>query len=134
MNFSTRMSWAAFLVTLAALPLTSPEPAEAKDSTAPVNTVSVGDRLARISSTLQNRAEQLPKGAEIPTDALALGWGNGRGGGTFVNSGRGGWGNRSGGGGFGNLNPWRNGWGDGGGFINRSWPNSGWGNGGRWWN
>ncbi|MFM7382061.1 MAG: GrrA/OscA1 family cyclophane-containing rSAM-modified RiPP [Microcystaceae cyanobacterium] len=133
MNFSTRMSWAAFLVTLAALPLTSPKPAEAKDSTAPVNTVSVGDRLARISSTLQNRAEQLPQETEIPTDALALGWGNGSGG-TFVNSGRGGWGNRSGGGGFGNVNPWRNGWGDGGGFLNRSWPNGGWRNGGRWWN
>ncbi len=132
MNFSTRMSWAAFLVTLAALPFVSPHPAEAKETTPPVNTISVGDRLARISQTLQAKAQQVPPSESMPTDTLALGWGNGRGG-TFVNSGRGGWGNRSGGGGFGNVNPWRNGWGDGG-FLNRSWPNGGWRNGGRWWN
>ena len=134
MNFSTRMSWAAFLVTLAALPLSAPESADAMETMPPVQPVSVGDRLARISSTLQTKAEQLPQESQLPKDALALGWGNGRGGGTFVNAGRGGWGNRSGGGGFANLNPWRNGWGDGGGWVNRSWPNGGWGNGGRWWN
>ncbi|MEB3189639.1 MAG: GrrA/OscA1 family cyclophane-containing rSAM-modified RiPP [Snowella sp.] len=131
MNLSTKMGWAAFLVALSAFQL---PPAEAKNydlqasqnatqETSPANvnrsqTGSVQDRLNRISSTLKAKASQLPgTESQIPSDAIALGWGNLRGGGSFVNL---------------NRPAWRNGWGDGGGFLNRSWPNGGWGNGGGW--
>ena len=97
MNLSTKMGWAAFLVALSAFQL---PPAEAKNcdvqasqnatqETSPANvsgsqTGSVQDRLTRISSTLKAKASQLPEAeSQIPSDAIAIGWGNLRGGGGF---------------------------------------------------
>lgn len=123
MNLSTKMGWAAFLVALSAFQLPSAEAKgweipSSQTPTQETTLTSVNDRLARISATLKAKASQLPEAqANLPEDAIALGWGNIRGGGGFVNV---------------NRPVWRNGWGDGGGFVNRSWPNGGWGNGGGW--
>lgn len=128
----TQLGWTAFIVAIAGL--TTPPAAQAIDappSNQTNNSNGVESRLARIQSTLKNSgADFNPQ--EIPQNPpkTALGWGNGRGGGTFVNSRRGGWGDGRGGRGFANINPWRNGWGDRGGFYNRGWPNGGFVN--RW--
>lgn len=123
----TQLGWTAFIVAIASVTGT---PIQALNADAiqthgeTSNTIEA--RLARIQSTIKNIGSDLGdgQGPETPVET-ALGWGNGRGGGTFVNTGRGGWGNGRGGGGFGNINPWRNGWGDRGGFYNRRWPNGG---------
>lgn len=76
----------------------------------------IESRLARLASTIQERANQLPESSQ-PDSQVAIGWldgGRRRG---FVNSRRGGWGDGYRGG-FVNYNPWRNGWRDGGGFLN----------------
>jgi len=108
----TQIGWTAFIVTL--------------ENNGPNQNPTIEGRIARIQSTIKNTNPGLVDGPlpEVPVK-MAVGWGNGRGGGTFVDLGRGGWGNRAGGGGFGNINPWRNGWGDRGGFYNRRWPNGG---------
>ncbi|MBE9202268.1 rSAM-associated Gly-rich repeat protein [Synechocystis salina LEGE 06099] len=126
---SNQLGWTAFLVAIASV--TSP-PAEATvvNHDGPSQSGTIESRIARIHSTISNKADSInpldsaSPSPEVPTQ-VAIGWGNGRGGGTFVNLGRGGWGNGGGGGGWGNVNPWRNGWGDRGGFYNRRWPNGG---------
>lgn len=124
--YSNQLGWTAFLVAVASVSAT---PAQAVNGDGVANDAgqgpnSVESRLARLQSTLQQNTNDLQT-QEWPggLQHLALGWGNGRGG-TFVDTRRGGgWGN-GGGGGFGNINPWRNGWGDRG-FYNRRWPNGG---------
>ncbi|MBE9176085.1 rSAM-associated Gly-rich repeat protein, partial [Synechocystis salina LEGE 06155] len=97
---SNQLGWTAFLVAIASV--TSP-PAEAAvvNNDVPSQSGTIESRIARIHSTITNKADATsPLGnaspsAEVPTQ-VAIGWGNGRGGGTFVNLGRGGWGNGSG--------------------------------------
>jgi rSAM-associated Gly-rich repeat protein len=128
LNIKTQMGWASFLVALSAFN----SPVEAAiappiDQTTPteISQPSIEGRLTRISATLKAKESQLPDNAsETPANGdIAIGWVNGRGGGSFVN--------RRGGGG------WGNGWRDGGGFFNsRPWGNGGflnspgWRNGG----
>jgi rSAM-associated Gly-rich repeat protein len=126
LNIKTQMGWASFLVALSAFS----SPVEAAIAplieTATTQTQSsIEGRLTRISATLKAKESQLPNNAsEVPGNGdIAIGWVNGRGGGSFVN--------RRGGGG------WGNGWRDGGGFFNsRPWGNGGflnspgWRNGG----
>ena len=127
MNIKTQMGWASFLVALSAF--SSPVDAAIApliDQTATTQTQSsIEGRLTRISASLKAKESQLPNNAsEVPGNRdIAIGWVNGRGGGSFVN--------RRGGGG------WGNGWRDGGGFFNsRPWGNGGflnspgWRNGG----
>lgn len=127
MNIKTQMGWASFLVALSAF--SSPVDAAIApqiSSTATTQTQSsIEGRLTRISASLKAKESQLPNNAsEVPGNGdIAIGWVNGRGGGSFVN--------RRGGGG------WGNGWRDGGGFFNsRPWGNGGflnspgWRNGG----
>ena len=127
MNIKTQMGWASFLVALSAF--SSPVDAAIAPSinqTATTQTQSsIEGRLTRISATLKAKESQLPNNAsKVPGNGdIAIGWVNGRGGGSFVN--------RRGGGG------WGNGWRDGGGFFNsRPWGNGGflnspgWRNGG----
>ena len=120
MNIKTQMGWASFLVALSAFHLPVDAAIATLASETPQTQSSIEGRLTRISATLKSKESQLPdEASETPVEnPIALGWVNGRGGGSFVN--------RSGGGG------WRNGWRDGGGFLNRSRPNGGWGNGGGW--
>lgn len=130
---SNQLSWTAFLVAIAGVTSASAQAATV-DHHGPGQGTTIESRIARINSSLKNTAakanslENSPENAsqspETPMQ-VAIGWGNGRGGGTFVNLGRGGWGNGRGGAGFGNINPWRNGWGDRGGFYNRRWPDGG---------
>lgn len=113
---STQLGWTAFLVAIASL-TSSPASALTPHTQA---SNSVESRLARLQSTFQTKAAEIPmESTAEPTD-VALGWANGRGGRGFVNGRRGGWGDGYRGG-FGNINPWRNGWRDGGGFYNRRW-------------
>ena len=122
---STQIGWTTFLVAIASL---TGSPASAlTNQTQPHNQpAGIEGRIARIQSTLKTTAENIPPDATSKPEKIALGWGNGRGGGgTFVNSRRGGWGDGRGGAGFVNVNPWRNGWRDGGGFYNRRWPDGG---------
>jgi rSAM-associated Gly-rich repeat protein len=130
---SNQLSWTAFLVAIAGVTSASAQAATVDHHGLGQGTT-IESRIARISSTLKNSADQTDFSESSSANAsqspetpmqVAIGWGNGRGGGTFVNLGRGGWGNAGGGGGFGNINPWRNGWGDRGGFYNRRWPNGG---------
>jgi rSAM-associated Gly-rich repeat protein len=127
LNIKTQMGWASFLVALSAF--SSPVDAVIApliDQTAtPQTQSSIEGRLTRISASLKAKESQLPNNAsEVPGNGdIAIGWVNGRGGGSFVN--------RRGGGG------WGNGWRDGGGFFNsRPWGNGGflnspgWRNGG----
>ena len=127
MNIKTQMGWASFLVALSAF--SSPVDAAIAPQISPTATTqtqsSIEGRLTRISATLKAKESQLPNNAsEVPGNGdIAIGWVNGRGGGSFVN--------RRGGGG------WGNGWRDGGGFFNsRPWGNGGflnspgWRNGG----
>ena len=127
MNIKTQMGWASFLVALSAF--SSPVDAAIApliDQTAtPQTQSSIEGRLTRISASLKAKESQLPNNAsEVPGNGdIAIGWVNGRGGGSFVN--------RRGGGG------WGNGWRDGGEFFNsRPWGNGGflnspgWRNGG----
>lgn len=113
---SNQLSWTAFLVAIAGVTSASAQAATV-DHHGPDQGTTIESRIARINSSLKNTADKAnsPENAsqspETPMQ-VAIGWGNGRGGGTFVNLGRGGWGNGRGGGGFGNINPWRNGWGD----------------------
>ncbi|QHU99712.1 rSAM-associated Gly-rich repeat protein [Synechocystis sp. B12] len=130
---SNQLSWTAFLVAIAGVTSASAQAATVDHHGSGQGTT-IESRIARINSSLKNTAakanslENSPENAsqspETPMQ-VAIGWGNGRGGGTFVNLGRGGWGNGRGGAGFGNINPWRNGWGDRGGFYNRRWPDGG---------
>ncbi|MFN9174610.1 MAG: GrrA/OscA1 family cyclophane-containing rSAM-modified RiPP [Synechocystis sp.] len=122
---STQIGWTAFLVAIASLTTTSAS-AVNNETSAVTEKVNIETRIARIQSTVKTTAENLPQ-ESFPKTAqeLAIGWGNARGGGSFVNSRRGGWGDGRGGGSFGNINPWRNGWRDGGGFFNRRWPDGG---------
>ncbi|MEB3161166.1 MAG: GrrA/OscA1 family cyclophane-containing rSAM-modified RiPP [Synechocystis sp.] len=126
---STQLGWTAFLVAIASVTTSTPAPAlSAETQPLAPNSQPTGieGRIARIQSTLKNTADQSPTDSTTSDpQKLALGWGNGRGGGTFVNSRRGGWGDGRGGGSFVNVNPWRNGWRDGGGFFNRRWPDGG---------
>lgn len=123
----TQLGWTAFIVAIASVTAT---PAQAFNTdtvqTQAETSNTIEARLARIQSTIKTTTADLADG-QLPEAPLetAIGWGNGRGGGTFVNTGRGGWGNGRGGGSFGNINPWRNGWGDRGGFYDRRWPNGG---------
>lgn len=121
----TQLGWTAFLVAIAGVTSTSAQAVTIENSSSGENPT-IEARLARIQSTIKNTAPELVD-SQLPETPIktAIGWGNGRGGGTFVDLGRGGWGNGRGGGGFGNINPWRNGWGDRGGFYNRRWPNGG---------
>jgi rSAM-associated Gly-rich repeat protein len=126
---STQLGWTAFLVAIASLTTSSASAVtSAVNSEGPEVTekASIEARIARIQSTVKTTADTLPQD-RFPktTQELAIGWGNARGGGGFVNSRRGGWGDGRGGGSFGNINPWRNGWRDGGGFFNRRWPDGG---------
>ncbi|AIE75370.1 MULTISPECIES: GrrA/OscA1 family cyclophane-containing rSAM-modified RiPP [unclassified Synechocystis] len=129
---SNQLGWTAFLVAIAGM-TSPPTQAATTDHHGLGQNTTIESRIARIHSTLQNTtdngennnpAENTSQAPQNPMQ-VAIGWGNGRGGGTFVNLGRGGWGNGRGGGGFGNINPWRNGWGDRGGFYNRRWPDGG---------
>jgi rSAM-associated Gly-rich repeat protein len=128
---SNQLGWTAFLVAIASVASSSAE-AAVVDNDVSSQSGTIESRIARIHSTISNKVDSdstnplgsISPSPEIPPQ-VAIGWGNGRGGGTFVNLGRGGWGNGSGGGGWGNVNPWRNGWGDRGGFYNRRWPNGG---------
>jgi rSAM-associated Gly-rich repeat protein len=121
----TQLGWTAFIVAIASVTSTTAQAVTIENHSSSPNST-IESRIARIQSTLKNSNADLVDGQlpEMPIKT-AIGWGNGRGGGTFVNLGRGGWGNGGGGGGFGNINPWRNGWGDRGGFYNRRWPNGG---------
>jgi rSAM-associated Gly-rich repeat protein len=127
LNIKTQMGWASFLVALSAF--SSPVDAAIAPSINQTATTqiqsSIEGRLTRISARLKAKEGQLPNNAsEVPGNGdIAIGWVNGRGGGSFVN--------RRGGGG------WGNGWRDGGGFFNsRPWGNGGflnspgWRNGG----
>ena len=110
MNIKTQMGWASFLVAVSAFNLpVDAAIAPPTDQTAPteITQPSIEGRLTRISATLKSRESQLPnESSETPANGeIAIGWVNGRGGGSFVN--------RRGGGG------WGNGWSDGGGFLNR---------------
>ena len=123
---STQIGWTAFIVAIASLTSTSAPAIIPENQAQNSQPTGLEGRIARIQSSLQTTAEQLPTdSATTDPQKLALGWGNGRGGGTFVNSRRGGWGDGRGGGSFVNVNPWRNGWRDGGGFYNRRWPDGG---------
>jgi rSAM-associated Gly-rich repeat protein len=109
LNIKTQMGWASFLVALSAF--SSPVDAAIAPKASPTATTqtqssSIENRLTRISASLKAKEGQLPNNAsEVPGNGdIAIGWVNGRGGGSFVN--------RRGGGG------WGNGWRDGGGFFN----------------
>jgi rSAM-associated Gly-rich repeat protein len=128
LNIKTQMGWASFLVALSAfnLPVDAAiAPQASPTATTQTQSSSIENRLTRISATLKAKESQLPNNtSEVPGNGdIAIGWVNGRGGGSFVN--------RRGGGG------WGNGWRDGGGFFNsRPWGNGGflnspgWRNGG----
>jgi rSAM-associated Gly-rich repeat protein len=136
MTVNNRSTWMGFVLALATLS-SLPQASQAAETTLAGSGLEA--RLAQINSALLQRARTLPTENTIPQpnhDVVAGfanrsgggGFGNARGGGGFANTGGGGFGNArggggfvnaSGGGGFGNVNPWRNGWGDGGGFVNR---------------
>lgn len=127
MNIKTQMGWASFLVALSAFssPVDAAIAPLIDQTVTPQTQSSIESRLTRISASLKAKESQLPNNAsEVPGNGdIAIGWVNGRGGGSFVN--------RRGGGG------WGNGWRDGGGFFNsRPWGNGGflnspgWRNGG----
>jgi len=132
MEIKTRTSLVGFLIALSAL--AAPATATTTDALPAASGMTIGDRLSRLTSTLQERTTQLNELPDThPALLLARGWAdgnrgdwaNGRGRGwadgsraDFANTRVGGWGDGSGGGGFANANPWRNGWADGGGFYN----------------
>lgn len=132
MKITTTTGLIGFLLALSTLNV--PE-ASATVTPEPETTQTIDARLAAITEALKTKTQfatsesllSLPAGMAEEMMMAAIGWGNGRGGVAWGNSGNGfrngGWGNggfRNGGwgnGGFRN-NGWGNGWRDGGGFIN----------------
>lgn len=112
MDITTRTSLVGFLLALSTL---SPSSAIA---TSPSPTQSTIDaRLTRLSTVLQERANQLPDSSLTPDQRIAIGWADGSGR-DWVNGRGGGWADGHNGD-WVNRNSWRNGWADGGGFWNR---------------
>lgn len=109
MKITTNTGLVSFLLALSALNIPTAQ--------ATTSQLTITERLNRINSTIKEQEAQLPKmPSEIKDTLIAGGWGNGSGGGGFVNR-RVGWGDGPGGGGF--VNRGGGGWGDGGGFVNR---------------
>jgi len=112
LKISTKTGLVGFFLALSALNIPAAN-ATVKTTDSAILSTTIESRLSRITETLKQRENQLPKTSEAPQpgEQIARGaWGNG--------GGRGGWINRGGGGSWGNGGSWRNGWGDGGRFIN----------------
>ncbi|HAC62338.1 MAG TPA: rSAM-associated Gly-rich repeat protein [Cyanothece sp. UBA12306] len=114
MKITTNTGLVSFLLALSALNIPT---AHATISQPNSNEKPITERLNRINRTIKEQEAQLPKIPSDVKDYLIIGaWGNGSGGGGFVNR-RIGWGDGSAGGGF--VNRGGGGWSDGGGFANR---------------
>jgi rSAM-associated Gly-rich repeat protein len=119
MDFKTQVSFVGFLLAVSTLNVSTVN-ATTQSPLPETNTLSIENRLSRISKAIQERNIQdseTTQPQELPY--LISGFGNARGGGGFANrAGGGGFGNVGGGGGFVNA-------GGGGGFLNNRWSDGG---------
>ncbi|HEY9867448.1 MAG TPA: GrrA/OscA1 family cyclophane-containing rSAM-modified RiPP [Candidatus Obscuribacterales bacterium] len=114
MEISTKIGLVGFFLALSALNIPV-----ANATVKTTESTTIESRLSRITETLKQRENQLPKTSEAPQPGEQIAraaWRNGGGRGGWINRGGGGsWGN---GGSWRNGGGWRNGWGDGGRFVN----------------
>lgn len=113
LNITTRTSLVGFLLALSALSASN-----ANATILPIGQPTIEARLTRLSTVIQERANQLQNSTLAPEQRVALGWADGRGRDWVNGRGGGGWADGRGGD-WVNRSNWRNGWADGGGFWNR---------------
>ncbi|GBF79801.1 GrrA/OscA1 family cyclophane-containing rSAM-modified RiPP [Aphanothece sacrum] len=132
MNITTKVTCVGFLLAISTLTISGANATSFLPQSESISP-NIESRLSRLTEAMKQRGIEPLRTSEANEDLMAIGWGNGNGGGWGNLRGGGGFANRNGGGSFINRNnPWRNGgfnnrnWGDGGSFINRNgWPNGG---------